>query len=372
MRRYPAYDPPEYVDWSPDRQLAQEYEERIHRDPDRSRVIEGMDQEGLEAIYLDLVRNRLLDIGLKRWVRQGVISKAWLGTGEEAVTVGSCHGLDPDRDVVCPMIRNAAACFILGMPMVELFLGYLATPGAPSGGRDLHIGRTQHGVIQPISHMGANVPVMAGVALAFRQRKEPGVALTWIGDGATKTGECHEGLNLAAVWNLPAVFVLQDNRVALGTRAEEHGAGDLEKWGQVYGIPSLVADGNHVLDMLAATSLAADRCRSGDGPVLVVARTFRMGGHATHDEREARECFPDHLFREWGRRDPVGLLEQWLLGQGIPAHRLEELEETAIQEVNAAAEEALASRDESVDPTHALFEGFSRGPVLATLGHRGV
>jgi 2-oxoisovalerate dehydrogenase E1 component len=372
MRRYPTYDPPEYVDWSPDRQLVREFGERIRRDPDRNQVIEALGDEAMEGIYLDLLRNRLLDVGLKRWVRQGVISKAWLGTGEEAVTVGACHALDRDRDVVCPMIRNAAACFILGMPMVDLFLGYLATPTAPSGGRDLHIGRLEQGVIQPISHMGANVPVMAGVALAFRQQKEPGVALTWIGDGATKTGECHEGLNLAAVWDLPAVFVLQDNRVALGTRAEQHGVGDLERWGQIYGIPSLVADGNHVLDVLAATRLAADRCRAGDGPVLVVARTFRMGGHATHDEREARECFPDHLFREWGRRDPVGLFEQWLLERGVSPQRLEGLEEAATREVEVAAEEALAARDEPVDPTHALFDGFSHGPVLAPIRHRGV
>lgn len=372
MRRYPAYDPPEYVNWTAEEALVREYRERIEGQPARFRVVEDLSRADLEAVYLNLLRNRLLDVGLKRWVRQGVISKAWLGTGEEAVTVGSVHALDRERDVVCPMIRNAAACFMMGMPLADLFRGYLATPDAPSGGRDLHIGARDRGVIQPISHMGANVPMIAGAAFAFRYREQERVSLTWIGDGATKTGECHEGLNLAAVLDLPAVFILQDNRVALGTRAEEHGAGELDRWGDIYGIPIVHADGNHVLDVLAATRLAAEECRRGDGPALVVARTFRMGGHATHDEREARECFPAELFQEWGRRDPVGLFEVWLEEWGIPTSRMEELEARAISELDAAAEEALGSRNLEVDPSTALFQGVSAGPVLAWMDSRPV
>lgn len=372
MRRYPAFDPPEYLDWFADPALMAEYRQRVKEDPDRDRIISTLTEADLEALYQDLLRNRLLDIGLKRWVRQGVISKAWLGTGEEAVTVGSVHALDRSSDVVCPMIRNAAACFLMGMPLADLFRGYLATPDAPSGGRDLHVGAPDKGIIQPISHMGTNVPVMAGVALAFRARGEPRVALTWIGDGATKTGECHEGLNLAAVKDLPVVFVLQDNQVALGTRADQHGVGELSRWGEMYGIPTWHADGNHVLDVLAATRLAAARCRRGDGPGLVVARTFRMGGHATHDEREARECFPAELFREWGRRDPVGLFEAWLRGRGMDEDTRRSIEERVIREVEEAATEALRSRDLPVDPSAALFPGVSTGPVLSPILDRPV
>ncbi len=372
MRRYPAFDPPEYVDWSPDPEVMEAYERTLSAEPGRAEVVRALSAHRLVEVYRDLLRTRLLDIGLKRWVRQGIISKAWLGTGEEAVTVGNVQALDRRRDVVCPMIRNAGACHMMGMPLVDLFRGYLATPDSPSGGRDLHVGDPSKGVIQPISHMGTNVPVMAGIALAFRQRKEPGVALTWIGDGATKTGECHEGLNFAAVQDLPVVFVLQDNQVALGARADQHGIGELDRWGDMYGVPTWLTDGNNVLDVLAATHLAAERCREGAGPTLIVARTFRMGGHATHDEREARRTFPDELFRHWGRRDPVGLYEAWLLRRGIDEERLATVEEEVTAEVEAAADEAADSRDLKVDPTAAQYPGYSHGPVPETIRNRPV
>ena len=171
----------------------------------------------------------------------------------------------------------------------------------PSGGRDLHVGaRRISGVLQPISHMGTNVPVMAGVALAFRNSGEPRVALTFVGDGATRTGECHEGANFAAVQNLPVIFVLQSNGVALGTRSEQHTAGSMEAWPDMYGIPKAVCDGNNVLEMFAATRIAVDRCRRGEGPAAIVANTFRMGGHATHDEREASATHFRLLFSKNG------------------------------------------------------------------------
>jgi TPP-dependent pyruvate/acetoin dehydrogenase alpha subunit len=372
MRRYPAFDPPEYLEWSPDAEVLEEYQQRLDRDPPRQAIIAKLDRGALEEIYVDLVRTRLLDIGLKRWVRQGVISKAWLGTGEEAVTVGSVSALDRSTDLVCPMIRNAGACHMMGMSLADLFRGYLATPDSPTGGRDLHVGQLESGVLQPISHMGTNVPVMAGVALAFRIRGEKRVSLTWIGDGATKSGECHEGLNLAATLDLPVVFVLQDNQVALGTPSRLHGAGDLGRWGEMYGIPTWHADGNHVLDVLAATTLAARQAREGRGPTMVIARTFRMGGHATHDEREARQTFPAQLFEEWGKRDPVGLFEEWLTRTGIPRRRLEELEEEVRKAMDEAAEEAKASLELPVDPDQALYPGISDGDVMSPIRQRPV
>jgi pyruvate dehydrogenase E1 component alpha subunit/2-oxoisovalerate dehydrogenase E1 component alpha subunit len=171
------------------------------------------------------------------------------------------------------------------------------------------------------------------------------VALTWIGDGSTKTTAAHEGTNFAAVQKLPAILIVQNNQVALGTRlAQSHVPGDFRDWAASYGIAGGSFDGNHVLDAWAATALAAERCRRGEGPVLLVAETFRMGGHATHDEREARETFPAEWFAAWGRRDPIGLYEEYLRGRGWPEPRLEEIEVAVTAEVERAAEEALASR----------------------------
>lgn len=372
MRRYPAYDPPEYAHWSPDPALVAEFAQRLERDPARYAIVSALDRPTLLALYEGLVRNRLHDIALKRWVRQGILSKAWLGTGEEAVTIGSVHALDRQRDVVAPMIRNAGACHEMGMPVADMLRAYLATADSPTGGRDLHVGDQARGIFAPISHMGEMVPVMAGVALAFRRRREPRVALTWIGDGATKTAACHEGLNFAAVLRLPVIYIIQNNQVALGTRLDQHGAGPLDEWPRMYGIDGCGCDGNNVLDVYAATRLAADRCRNGQGPVIIVAQTFRMGGHATHDEREARETFAPHLFEHWGRRDPIGLYEEYLVGRGITRAELEQIEQRVTAEVEAAGQEALASRDHLPAPEQASYPGFSEGDVLVGLRVRPV
>jgi TPP-dependent pyruvate/acetoin dehydrogenase alpha subunit len=191
-----------------------------------------------------------------------------------------------------------------------------------------------------------------------------------VGDGATKTAACHEGLNLAAVLDLPAVFVIQNNQVALGTRAEDHGPGDLHAWPAMYGIESWSCDGNNVLDVYAATRLAVARCRVGRGPAAIVVDTFRMGGHATHDEREARETFPSELFDHWGRRDPVGLFETYLDSRGVSPDTLADIEGEVTSEMDRAADEALESRDRIPPPEQALYDGFSEGDVLVGLRRR--
>jgi TPP-dependent pyruvate/acetoin dehydrogenase alpha subunit len=348
MKRYAAFDPPEYVDWKPDPEVVRAYRETVDADPERRAAIRALSEEALLDLYAGLLRNRLHDVGLKRWVKSGVISKAWLGVGEEAVTVGPVHALrreGPARDVVSPMIRNGGACHEMGMPVAAIFRSYLATADSPSGGRDLHLGDLDFGVLPPISHVGDLVPVVAGIALTFVQRGEDRVALTWIGDGSTKTAAFHEGVNFAAVRKLPAIYIIQNNQVALGTQLEAHAAGSFADWGDMYGVPCAGFDGNHVLDAYAATRLAADRARAGGGVTLLVAETFRMGGHATHDEREARDLFSPEVFRRWGLRDPVGNYEAWLEGEGIARARLEEIEQAVTAEVEAAAEEALRSRD---------------------------
>lgn len=370
LKRYKAFDPPEYLDWAPDGELVAAYARALHSDPARKAQLERLSAENLLEIYRDLLLTRLQDIGLKRWVRQGVISKAWLGVGEEAVTVGAVSTLNRSSDVLSPMIRNAGAHHMMGMPIEATFRGYLATADAPNGGRDLHVGEPETGVIQPISHMGTSVCVVAGVALAFKNRNEARVAMTWVGDGATKTAACHEGLIVASRLKVPAIFIIQNNQVALGTRVDQHGAGDLTAWPAAYDIPSLTCDGNNVLDVYAATAIARQRCLQGDGPVAIVADTFRLGGHATHDEREAREAFPPELFEQWGKRDPIGLYETYLLNKGVPQERLDAIEASATDTVEAAAERAKASKDLSPDPEHALYKGFSQGGVLHHLQAR--
>lgn len=345
MKRFPAFDPPEYVNWQPDPELVLAFRETWASDPSRRGIVDRLSLDGKLDLYRGMLRARLHDIMLKRWVRQGVISKAWLGTGEEATTVGPVHALDRDHDVVVPMIRNAGACCEMGMSLADMLRGYLGTSDSPSKGRDGHVGSFAHRVLQPISNIGNMPPVAVGIGLSFLLRAEPRVVLTWIGEGSTKSGPTHEALNFAAVQRVPVIFVIQNNQVALGTRVDVgHVPGRFDELHEAYGVLGWSFDGNNVLDAYAATQLAAERCRRGEGPVMLSAETFRMGGHATHDEQEARVVLPAEWFEHWGKRDPIGLYEEHLKSIDVPVSKLEEIESAVTAEMDRAAESALASR----------------------------
>jgi len=361
MKRYPAFDPPEYVSWTRDDREVETFRRTLRADPARAAVLERLTEQQRLDLYRGLVRTRLTDIALKRWVRQGVISKAWLGTGEEATTVGPVHALRPS-DIVAPMIRNSGACTEMGMAVADVFRAYMGTADGPSGGRDGHYGSISKGVIAPISHVGDMVPIVTGIALSFTIRGTDQVAMTWIGDGSTKAGVAHEGLNFAAVRRAPAIFIIQNNQVALGTRLEQHhlptnGDSPFAEWPRAYGMWGGVFDGNNVLDAYALTSLAVERCRRGEGPALLVAETFRMGGHATHDEAEARQTFSAELFEQWGRRDPIGLYEEYLVDEGVSRTTLGDVEAEIEAEVERAQDEALASKRERMPAGDGAEEG---------------
>ncbi len=385
MKRYPAFDPPEYVAWKRDDGDVEDFRHRVRADPDRSAIIDRLTEDQRLDLYRGLVRTRLTDIALKRWVRQGVISKAWLGTGEEATTVGPVHALlraanselratelpeasrspfaarGSQHDIVAPMIRNSGACSEMGMPVADIFRAYMGTADGPTRGRDGHYGSFEHGVIAPISHVGDMVPIVTGIALSFAVRGTGQVAMTWIGDGSTKAGVAHEGLNFAAVRRVPAIFIVQNNQVALGTRLEQHHlpatTSRFADWPRAYGMWGGEFDGNNVLDAYAIAALAVERCRRGDGPALLVAETFRMGGHATHDEAEARDTFDAELFAQWGRRDPVALYEEYLADEGVSRTRLGDIEAEVESEVESAQEEALESRKERMPSAESALDG---------------
>jgi len=410
MIRYSAFDPPEYVDWKPDPLVIGEYRNTLKAEPVRKEIIDGLGPPQLIALYEGMLRNRLHDISLKRWVKQGVASKAWLGTGEEATTIGAVHALDratradgTRTDVVAPMIRNAGACHEFGMSVADMLRGYLGTADSPTRGRDLHIGDLRKGVLAPVSPVGIMVPIAAGVALGFKMRREPRVALTWIGDGSTKAGPFHEGMNFAATARLPLIVIVQNNQVALGTRLEQYNRGEFSDFISAYGVEGWGFDGNNVLDAYAAVKVAADRARRIDtaqrGPFLLVAETFRMGGHATHDEREARKTFPSGLFEYWGKRDPIGLFETYLIEGDLDletgrrdegsafrqgnASLLRQVEQQIIAEVEHGAEEALESaRSRMPEPESAALGVVSdpvtdgiqtpAGTLLASCGPLGI
>jgi TPP-dependent pyruvate/acetoin dehydrogenase alpha subunit len=368
MKRYPMFDPPEYVDWKPVPEILEEYGQTIHRDSKRAQIVSGLTQSQLLDMYAGMLRFRLHDITLRRWVKQGILSKAWLGTGEEAVTIGNVHALDRRVDKAGPMIRNAGACHEMGISVADMLREYLATEDSPSRGKDLHVGALAQGVIAPASQVAALVPVFTGIALAFKKRGERRVALTWVGDGATKTTAFHEGMNLAAVLKVPAIYVLQNNQVALGTRLNQHQVGPFTAWSTAYGVAGFSCDGNNVLDTYAATRLAAEHARNGEGAAIVFANTFRMGGHATHDEAEARALFAADVFDYWGRRDPIGMYEEYLKSTGVTAKTLDDIETRVIDEIRQAETEALESKEKKMPKPESAIEGVYAPTAEATAG----
>ena len=257
---------------------------------------------------------------------------------------------------------------MMGLPLEHCFAAYLGTADSPSGGRDFHYGDLARGVIQPVSHMGTSVAVAAGAALAFRNRAEDRVALTWTGDGATRTAAFHEGMVFAAKLAVPLVVIVQNNQVALGTTLEQHSGGRPRELPQAYGIEPLLCDGNNVVDMYAATAMARERCRAGEGPAVVVAETFRMGGHATHDEREARETFPAALFTEWGKRDPVGLFEAWLAERGMGEEALAAIEDEAARAGGGGRREGVGFARSDPGAATRTLRGRIRGRGAARTG----
>ncbi|MEE2889371.1 MAG: thiamine pyrophosphate-dependent enzyme [Planctomycetota bacterium] len=358
MKRYKAYDPPEYQQWQPDPEVMATYHQRIE-EQELAASVKDLGAEGLKRLYQGLIRARLHDISLKRWVKTGVITKAWLGCGEEAVTVGACHALQ-SGDVVGPMIRNAAATFERGIPIVESFHYNRGTGDGLTQGRDLHFGDLRHGVVAPISHVGDLVPVCSGFALAFQLEQRSNVALTWVGEGATRTGAVHEGLSLASSRSLPLIVIVEDNGVALGTKKDDRLDRSLAAMAASYGVVGLECEGNHIIDVHSKVVNARNICLEGGGPVIILARTFRFCGHATHDEAEGRALFGQEVFEHWAKREPIGCYEEWLktqewaLGED-PSKTLEMWEQEVATEVEAAAERALESHKSSLPDAESML-----------------
>jgi TPP-dependent pyruvate/acetoin dehydrogenase alpha subunit len=263
-------------------------------------------------LYYYLRLNRRVDEQLAALYRQGkVVGGVYSSLGQEAISVGTAYALEP-QDFIGPMIRNAGAMLVRGYKPRDLFMQYMARKDGPTGGRDAntHFGDLDKGVIAPISMLGELVPVLAGVALASKIRKENRIALTYVGDGATSTGQFHEALNFASVQKLGLVVIVENNGWAYSTPVERQASvRDLAERANAYGMASAIVDGNDVLVVTEATRAAAKRARQGGGPTLIEAKTMRMKGHAEHDDAR---YVPKEALEEWRNKDPIRRYENFL------------------------------------------------------------
>jgi 2-oxoisovalerate dehydrogenase E1 component len=313
--------------------------------PGRAPDLDGFSADRLQQLYRALLLPRLIEEKALLLLRQGKLSKWFSGMGQEAIAVGVTAALGED-DWILPMHRNLGVFTTREVDLGRLFRQLFGKDGGFTKGRDrtFHFGLLEKRIVGMISHLGAMMPVADGLALAAQLKREARVAATFTGDGATSEGDFHEAANLAAVWKLPVLFVIENNLYGLSTPvAEQYACRELADRGPGYGMPGLVVDGNDLLAVHRAVSEAAARARQGDGPTLLEFKTFRMRGH---EEASGTAYVPKELFEEWARKDPVLRFEQQLVASGIltPAER-DALRAEMKPRIDALVDEALAAPD---------------------------
>lgn len=294
------------------------------------------------ALFRLVLLQRLFEDRVIALYRQGrVPGSVYTGRGQEAVAAGAGLALGPD-DVVAPLNRELACHFARGVTVADAFRNFLGKGTGPTFGRDgnMHFGSPSTGVFPLVSMLGDLVPVIVGAALAFKRRGEPRVAMTFLGEGAFSVGDTHEGLNLAGVWQVPAVFVVQSNRYSYSTPVAKQMV-NTNIAQRLYGgwsIPAERVDGTDAIAMLDTVRAALERARSGNGPQALEALSVRMHGHAAHDDSR---YVPAGMREEFAARfDPVERLSARLLLDGIPADRIEGVRASAAEEIAAGLEEA--------------------------------
>ncbi|HEX7024307.1 MAG TPA: thiamine pyrophosphate-dependent dehydrogenase E1 component subunit alpha [Gemmatimonadales bacterium] len=332
----------------------------------------GLAPDQLLELYYWMRLTRSLEEKLVNLYRQTkVIGGLFRSLGQEADAVGSAYALDRARgDILSPLIRNLGSMLVQGATPIEVLRQYMAKAESPTRGRELniHFNDLERGFLGQISHLGDMVPVMAGVTLSFRMRKQPRVGLVYVGDGAMSTGAFHEGINFAAVQRLPLVIVAENNGYAYSTPLSRQTAvTQLVEKAAGYGVRGVQADGNDVLAVYEVTRAAVDRARAGEGVTLIELLTYRRKGHAEHDNQS-------YVTREeleaWARNDPIDRYERRLVESGWASDAaLRALDARVISEIDQAVERceneplpdpATALDQVTADPPRAGLEWYRR------------
>ena len=332
----------------------------------------GLTRSQLLELYYYMRLTRTLEERLTALYRQTkVVGGLFRSLGQEADAVGSAYALDRTRgDILSPLIRNLGSMLVQGARPLEILLQYMAKGDSLSRGRELniHVGDLERGFLGQISHLGDMVPVMAGVTLSFKLRKEPRVGLVYVGDGATSTGAFHEGLNFAAVQRCPLVVIIENNGYAYSTPiARQTAAARLADKAAGYGIPGLTADGNDVLAVYAATKDAVDRAREGGGVTLIELLTYRRKGHAEHDNQS---YVPAGEIERWAaENDPLDrYLARLTDDLGVAPAELEAIDRRIRDEVDQATD--LAERSPGPAALDALVGVYADPPVMPVQWYR--
>ena len=276
----------------------------------------GLSDDLLIQLYTELVRPRMIEEKMLVLLRQGRISKWFSGIGQEAIAVGATMALDPD-EYVMPLHRDLGVFTVRKMPFDKLFKQWQGRKDGFSKGRErsFHFGANEYHICGMISHLGPQLAIADGVALAHKLKGEQKVSVAFSGDGGTSEGDFHEALNVAAVWGLPVIFIIENNGYGLSTPVNEQFVCDqLADRAIGYGMKGITIDGNNILEVYRQIAAAREYCITEQKPILIECMTFRMRGH---EEASGVKYVPKELFEEWGQKDPVNNYEEYLRTEGL-------------------------------------------------------
>src|SRR5881628_1416168 len=330
----------------------------------------ALSTDQLLEIYYYLRLTRTLEERLVALYRQTkVIGGLFRSLGQEGESVGSAFALERGRnkDILSPLIRNLGSLLVMGAQPVEILRQYMAKADSPTHGRELnvHFNDLEKGYLGQISHLGDMIPVMTGITLTFKLRREPRVGLVYIGDGGTSTGTFHEGLNFAAVQRCPLVVIAEYNRWAYSTPPEKQFAvKDLAEKAKGYGIPAVTVDGNDVLAVYEATKFAVERARRGHGVHFIEVKTYRRKGHAEHDDQH---YVPKEELDWWAKEnDPIDrYVKQLVQHEWADERELKAIDDGVKIEIDQATDACI---DEPLPAGETALGGVYADPAAAP-GH---
>ena len=307
----------------------------------------------LKELYYYLKMPRFIEERMLLLLRQGQISKWFSGIGQEAISVGSTYALDKN-DVIFPMHRNLGVFTTRNVDEYKLFCQLFGKKDGYTEGRDrtFHFGSMDDNIIGMISHLAAMMPVANGIGLSIKLRKENRIALSFTGDGATSEGDFHEALNIASVWNLPVIFLIENNGYGLSTPVkEQYNCEKLSDRAIGYGIEGITINGNDVLEVYDTILKCKKKILKGSGPILVEAMTFRVRGH---EEASGVKYVPNNIIENWKKNDPIKNYEKFLKSRNFfdsefKSSVLEKIESKVLDKINEALNSESLETDEDAE-----------------------
>ncbi len=331
----------------------------------------GIDDYKLIELYSELVRPRMIEEKMLVLLRQGRISKWFSGIGQEAIAVGATMALDSD-EYIMPLHRNLGVFTARKMPFDKLFMQWQGKKDGFSKGRErsFHFGANKYHICGMISHLGPQLAIADGIALAHKLKKENKVSLTFSGDGGTSEGDFHEALNVAAVWGLPVIFVIENNGYGLSTPVnEQFVCKQLADRALGYGMAGITIDGNNILEVYNTIKNAREYCIREQKPILIECMTFRMRGH---EEASGVKYVPKELFEEWGKKDPVTNYESFLLEKGMLTQPIiDEIRNKIQSDIEAGLATGFEAGNILPDTKEELTDVYAQADIKTTLPLNG-